>query len=723
VTAGDEPLIGEPYYIQAASPAADLPKLVLKHDEAFFVADQRGDLLGLPDGEFGFYQGGTRFLQQLELLVNGQRPILLNAATSDDGLQVAVDLTNADVRHGEEIVYPGRAMHLARRLTLDRHALLQELAIDTFATVAQPLILTWRFAADFVDVFEVRGFRRERRGQMRPGAVDPDGVILAYRGLDGVERRTRLAFTPRPDHLDGGTARHRLELAPGQRFIVGVSATVLDGAVRAPSPPRLPELLARRERAAGRSGMRRVEIRTSDDRLDRWVERSRLDLQMLVTETREGPVPYAGIPWYVAPFGRDSAITALQLLPFAPELARGTLRFLARHQARVDDAFTDEEPGKILHEYRRGELASCREIVFLPYYGSVDATPLFVILLTEYVRWTGDLELARALWPKALAAVAWMRDNGGRADSFLTYQCRSPRGLVNQGWKDSWDAVMHASGALAAPPIAPVEAQGYKFAALDGAAEVARHLGQAAVAEALAAEASALRERFEQRYWVPHEQFYALAVDGEGAPCEVITSNPGHCLWSGAIDGERAKLVARRLLDDDLFSGWGLRTLSSRERRYNPMSYHNGSVWPHDTAIAAAGLRRYGLNDPFLTMTTALFEAVLEWGDLRMPELFCGFDRKPGYGPTRYPAACSPQAWSSGAVFHLLGTLLGLRPDAAANRLTLRDPLLPEWLEWLEVRGLPVRDSRIDVRLSRGKRYAAVEVLDRRGDAEIVVVR
>jgi glycogen debranching enzyme len=725
VTAGKEPLGGEPYYIQAASPAADLSKLVLKHDEAFFVADQRGDLLGLRDGEFGYYQGGTRFLRQLELLVNGQRPIVLNAATSDDGLQVAVDLTNADARDGEEIIYPGRSLHVARRLTLDRHALLQELVIETFATGAQPVVLTWRFAADFADVFEVRGFRRERRGQMRAGVIETDGVILGYRGLDGMERRTRLAFAPAPDHLESGGARHRLHIAAGERLVVRVIATALNGAgARTPAaPPPFAELLARRERAASRSGIRRVEIRTSDDRLDRWIERSRLDLQMLVTDTRDGPVPYAGIPWYVAPFGRDSAITALQLLPFAPELARGTLRFLARHQGRTDDAFTDQEPGKILHEYRRGELARCREIAFLPYYGSVDATPLFLMLLAEYVRWTGDLELARALWPNALAALDWMRRNGERAGSLLSYQCRSPRGLVNQGWKDSWDAVMQASGALAIPPIAPVEAQGYKVAALDGAAELARRLGDADTASAFAMDVRTLQQRIEERYWMDGEQFYALAIDADGAPCEVITSNPAHCLWSGAIDAERARLVARRLLDADMFSGWGLRTLSTRERRYNPMSYHNGSVWPHDTAIAAAGLRRYGLTESFLVLTTGLFEAVLGWDDLRMPELFCGFARRPGYGPTRYPAACSPQAWSSGVAFHLLGSLLGLDPDAAANRLTLRDPVLPEWLEWIEVRGLPVRDSRIDVRLSRGKRYAAVEMLDRRGDAEIVVVR
>ena len=438
----------------------------------------------------------------------------------------------------------------------------------------------------------------------------------------------------------------------------------------------------------------------------------------------DGFVPYAGIPWYVAPFGRDALITALQLLPFEPEIARGTLRYLARLQGTVDDAFTDQEPGKILHEYRRGEMATCREIPFIPYYGSVDATPLFVMLASAYLKWTDDVDFAREMWPAVERALAWMWAMGeAQGRGFLAYARRSPVGLPNQGWKDSHDSVMYADGRLAEPPIALAEVQGYQYAALLGAAAMAEALGRDAEVPALRARARRLQERFEADFWLPDEAFYALALDRDGAPCRVISSNPGHLLWTRIVSDSRAQIVARRLLQDDMFTGWGLRTLSSRERAYNPMSYHNGSVWPHDTALAAVGMREYGMNAQFLTLATGLFEAVLQFDDMRMPELFCGFPRVAGYAPTRYPVACSPQAWASGVVFQLIGAMLGLRPEAADNQITLARPTLPGWLTWIEIRGLRVSKSRLGMRVLQGSDGAAVELLARDGDAELVVRR
>jgi glycogen debranching enzyme len=483
---------------------------------------------------------------------------------------------------------------------------------------------------------------------------------------------------------------------------------------------------ARGRRSAVIDGLRGEWARVSSDHesFGRWVERSQSDLQLLLTATADGFVPYAGIPWYVAPFGRDSLLTALQLLPFAPEIARGTLRFLAGHQARANDEFTDQEPGKILHEYRRGELAACREIPFLPYYGSVDATPLFLMVLAEYLRWTGDVDLARELWPAAERALAWMAAHGSAEEpGYLRYERRSSRGLENQGWKDSHDAVMHASGALAPPPIAIVEAQGYQYAALLGTADVAATIDRGELAPALRTRAERLRARFERDFWLDDEQFYALALDGMDRPCRVISSNPGHCLWTGIVSRARAESVAGRLLMEDMFAGWGVRTLAAGERLYNPMSYHNGSIWPHDTAVASLGMRRYGLVEPFLTLTTALFEAVLHFPGYRMPELFCGFDRRPGHGPTRYPVACEPQAWSAGVVFQLVAGMLGLVPSAAENRLTLDGPRLPAWLRWLEVHDLRVGKSRIALRATQGREGAAVELLARDGDVEVVVRR
>jgi len=719
-----ELLVDSGYDILVPSGVADLPKLVLKHDDAFLVADSLGDVLGITDGVFGFYAEDTRFLRRLELRLDGRRPLLLNATIAGESWECAIDLTNADVVERGRVVLPSRTLRVSRRLTIFERRLYQVVAIESFARDPHEVVLSWEFAADFVDVFEVRGHRRLDRGTILAPRRKRSGVELSYRGRDGVVRTTRLDFEPAPTELENSTVRYRLRLAPHGRVEIALCVTAIVG-ISSPSRP-LAWDDARRRRSAVIDGLRREWARVSSDHesFGRWVERSQNDLLLLLTATSEGFVPYAGIPWYVAPFGRDSLLTALQLLPFAPEIARGTLRFLAAHQARANDEFTDQEPGKILHEYRRGELAACREIPFLPYYGSVDATPLFLMLLAEYLRWTGDVDLTRELWPAAERALDWMAAHGSADEpGYLRYERRSSRGLENQGWKDSHDAVMHASGTLAPRPIAVCEAQGYQYAALLGAAAVAEAIDRGEVAPALRRRAERLRARFERDFWLDDEQFYALALDGDGQACRVISSNPGHCLWTGIVTRARAESVAHRLLMEDMFAGWGVRTLAARERLYNPMSYHNGSIWPHDTAIAALGMRRYGLVEPFLTLTTALFEAVLHFPDYRMPELFCGFERRPGHGPTRYPVACEPQAWSAGVVFQLIAGMLGLVPSAAENRLTLDRPRLPAWLGWLEVHDLRVGKSRIALRATQGREGAAVELLARDGDVEVVVRR
>ena len=719
----DDVLIGEHYYILASSLAADLPKLVLKHDDAFLVADRRGDFPNVA-GEFGFFVGDTRFLSLLELRLHGLRGIALNAGVSDDALEAAIDLTNPDMPLRPQVVLPGRSMRLARRLTIYGPQLYHWMAVESFVHERHDLVLTLSFAADFVDVFEVRGHPRPQRGQLLPREGDARVVRLGYRGLDGLVRTSTLAFDPPPDRLDATGADYRLSLTSGDRIELSLVVT----ANVEPAVPRraltFHDAGLRRRAPVERLEQEATRIRTNHDLFDHWLQRSRQDLHLLLTETPDGFVPYAGIPWYVAPFGRDALITASQLLPFEPEVARGTLRYLARMQGTVDDAFTDQEPGKILHEYRRGEMATCREIPFIPYYGSVDATPLFVMLAAEYLKWTDDLDFTREMWPAVERALGWMRATGeAQGRGFLTYARRSPVGLPNQGWKDSHDSVMHADGRLAEPPIALAEVQGYQYAALLGAATMAEALGRDAEAPALRARARRLQERFEADFWMPDQAFYALALDREGAPCRVISSNPGHLLWTRIVSDSRAQIVARRLLQDDMFTGWGLRTLSSRERQYNPMSYHNGSVWPHDTALAAVGMRNYGMTSQFTTLATGIFESVLQFDDMRMPELFCGFPRVSGHAPTRYPVACSPQAWASGVVFLLVGAMLGLRPEAADNQITLSRPTLPGWLTWIDVRGLRVSKSRLAVRVSQGSDGAAVELLARDGDAELVVRR
>jgi glycogen debranching enzyme len=716
-------IVGEQYYILASEVAGDLPKLVLKHDEAFVVANRRGDLPGLAGSEFGFYVDGTRFLRQLELKLHGHRPIVLNAGVSEDSMQALIDLTNHDVPLSPQVVLPGRSLRVARRLTVHAGHLYQLLLIESFTREPHDLVLSFTVDADFVDVFEVRGHPRERRGEMLPPRAEAGAVHLGYRGLDDVTRTTTLTFTPAPYRLDAAGAEYRLTLAPGASVEVTVAVAAASQPGASPRTVGYGEALRRRRAVVDGLDRDAAEVRCAHDLFAVWVARSRRDLHLLLTETPQGVVPYAGIPWYVAPFGRDSLITAMQVLPFEPRIAAGTLRFLARHLGDKGDDFTDQEPGKIIHELRRGEMANCREIPFIPYYGSVDAPPLFLMLLGEYWAWTADEALLHELWPTAERVLAWMLRSAERHDGYLAYMRRSPRGLVNQGWKDSQDAVMHASGHLAEPPIALAEVQGYFYAALQAAASLAGVLGLGERAPTLRERARRLRERFEADFWLPDQAYYALALDGEGRPCRVISSNPGHLLWTHIVSDSRAAIVARRLMADDMFTGWGVRTLASGERLYNPMSYHNGSVWPHDTAIAGVGMRRYGLGEPFLTLTTGLFESVLQFENMRMPELFCGFPRVEGSAPTQYPVACAPQAWAAGVVFMLISAMLGLVPEAADNQLTLNRPRLPPWLAWIELRGLTLRSSRMTLRASQGHDGAAIEMLSRAGDAELVVRR
>jgi glycogen debranching enzyme len=720
----DDLIIGEHYYILASSVAADLPKLVLKHDTAFLVADRRGDLPNLR-GEFGFYVDDTRFLSLLELRLHGQRGLMLNAGLSDDALEAAIDLTNPDVFVNPMVLLPGRSTRMLRRLTILGSQLYQGLSVEAFVQERHDLEVTLAFAADFVDVFEVRGHPRPRRGELLPPEVDERSVRLGYRGLDDVVRTTTLTFDPPPTRLGADGAEYRLVVAPRQRQEIAVVATASRQPARsAPRVLSFRDAAARRRARVERLDSEAARIRTSHDLFDHWLARSRHDLHLLLSETPEGFVPDAGIPWYVAPFGRDALISALQVLPFEPDIARGVLRYFARHQGTVDDDFTDQEPGKILHELRRGEMATCREIPFVPYYGTVDATPLYVMLAGEYLQWTSDVDFAREIWPAVERALGWMaRAGAAQKAGYLTYLRRSPVGLVNQGWKDAHDAVMHADGRLAEAPIALAEVQGYQYAALLSAAAMAETLGRHDEAPALRARARRLQERFEADFWMPDQAFYALALDADGVPCQVISSNPGHLLWTGIASPSRAQIVTRRLMEDDMFTGWGIRTLSGRERLFNPMSYHNGSVWPHDTALAAAGMRAYGLTSPFVSLAGGLFEAVLQFENMRMPELFCGFTRVPGHGPTRYPVACAPQAWAAGVAFQLVASILGLRPHAAENQLTLARPTLPPWLTWIEIRGLRVAKSRLAVRITQGTDSAAVELLARDGDAELVVRR
>lgn len=712
--------IGDDYYLLASALPPRGRRLVLNHGDTFAIFNEAGDVPLSGHEPFGLFCAGTRFLDRFELRLNGTFPVPLSATVSADGSEQLTFLTNADEHRGSDVVMQRDSVAVQRRKVLIDGTLFEHLRVRNYAVTPIELRVTVLFTADFADLFELRGVDRRARGTLHPPQLEGSCVRLAYRGLDRVDRRLELTFDPPDWELELELAELRLRLEPGTSAEATIRARCTVGtehSAAGDSSAALAAVRAERQATAGRF----ARLTASNDRLTEWIEASRRDLSLLCAARPGGPYPYAGIPWFATVFGRDGLITAFETLAFAPSLAAGVLRTLAALQGRRRDPQRDEEPGKILHELRHGEMAATGEVPFGRYYGSVDATPLFVALLAAHARRTGDLALARELWPAAIAALEWLRDASDER-GYLSYCRRTPRGLANQGWKDSHDAISHADGTLAEPPIALCEVQAYLFAALSGMATVAGQLGEAAVAHDCAARARALRERFTQDFWLEDEGIFALALDGEGRPCRVVASNAGHCLFGGIASPAQAARVAARLMRDDCFCGWGIRTLAATARRYNPMSYHNGSVWPHDNALIAAGLARHGDARAAAAVLSALFAVSRVSDEQRLPELFCGFTRTPErQRPVPYPVACQPQAWAAGSVFLLLQAVLGLSIDAWNRRVTFARAALPDWLDFLVIEDLAVGEAHLDLRVARNREGVLVDVLDRRGAVEVVV--
>jgi glycogen debranching enzyme len=712
--------IGDDYYLLASALAPRGRRLLLNHGDSFAIFDEAGDIPLAGIQTYGLFCRGTRFLDRLELRLNGEFPLLLSAAPTDDGSELVSYLSNPDERRGREVVVLRDTVAVHRDKTLADGALFERLQLHNYGSTAMTVRLTVCFRADFADIFELRGVERRQRGGYAPATIEGDCVRLSYCGLDEVRREVQLRFAPSDWHLEDGRAELVLELAPGRtaRAEIAIRCRSSDE----PSEPldRFDDALAVvREERRECSELFPV-VYTDNEGFNDWLNGSLRDLALLRIVLPTGSYLTAGIPWFATVFGRDGLLTSLETLAFAPELAAGTLRTLAALQGRESDPQRDEEPGKILHELRHGEMAATGEVPFGRYYGSVDATPLFLALLASYAERTDDLGLVEELWPAALAALAWVDAHLDRR-GYLTYARRTPRGLINQGWKDSHDSIAHADGRLAEPPIALCEVQGYLYAARRGLALLARRRGQLAQADEWDNQAAELQVRFGRDFWMADEETYALALDADGQPCRVVTSNAGHCLLAGIADAASAARVVSRLMRDDCFCGWGVRTLSDKARRYNPMSYHNGSVWPHDNALIAAGFSRYGFNARAGELLTALFDASLGMEDRRLPELFCGFARAQRHQPVPYPVACKPQAWAAGSVFLLLQATLGLRVDAWKRRVSFSQPALPGWMNTLEIRGLRVVGARLDLRITRGRRSAAVEVTGKEGEVDVLV--
>ncbi|HEU4889282.1 MAG TPA: amylo-alpha-1,6-glucosidase, partial [Thermoanaerobaculia bacterium] len=590
-------------------------------------------------------------------------------------------------------------IHIQRQRFLSGSRFYEHMTLTNYSEYETHVPLTLAYAADFADIFEVQGQVRPEYGQALPPVVSAHAVQLAYRGLDEVLRTTAITFSAPPQAISSRAAEFLFELPHGASadfFIeIGVPAAGLPSRERFEAAA---EQLAAQMRARLQQG---ASLVTSGRLFSQWIEKSRADLALLTTVLPTGPYPYAGIPWFATQFGRDAIITALQTLWLNPCLAAGVLRFLASTQAQDDSSFRDAQPGKIMHETRRGEMAALREVPFGQYYGGVDTTPLFVMLAGAYEKRTGDGALVDRLWPALLAATAWIeRRLESSPTGFLDYARGEQTGLVNQSWKDSHDSVFHADGRFPQGPVAVVEVQGYAYAALRTMAELTAARGDHAPAEGWQRRAERLRGAIEDKFWVPAMGFYAMALDGDGEPCQVYGSDAGHLLYCGVPSAERARLVTEQLLSSRFSSGWGIRTLAEGEARYNPMSYHNGSIWPHDTALCAAGMARYGGREHVVHILGDIFEAANHFA-MRLPELYCGFPRIPGQAPIPYPVACLPQAWSAGTVFMLLQASLGIRVDGQRNEIHVEHPLLPLGLEHVSLRALPINDAHIDLDFRR----------------------
>jgi glycogen debranching enzyme len=697
--------------------------LAVKEGETFLYTDLEGNLDHGGDYGLGLYSRDTRFLSHFRMTISGRDPVLLSSS-AERGYMSHVDLTNPALFDGDEEAVPQQTLNI-RRIRAVNGRLFERVRVKNYNALAVELDLEFSFGADFADIFEVRGMADETRPRPDPPMLEGRCLTFSALGRDGLRRSTLIEFTATPDEarFEGDVVHvvFRLRLGPYQTRLIGMTMDPVLGEDDAPEVDfdvavhTLRRSYEDWERAC-------TQLVTDNEQFNELLDRSLRDLRALYTQTPDGGVLAAGIPWYVTIFGRDSLIASHQILSVNPGPAREVLQMLAAHQGTEVDDWRDEEPGKILHEVRQGELARAGIVPHTPYFGSVDSTPLFLVLLAQYFRWTGDLDLVGRLRPNAEAALRWIDEYGDiDGDGFVEYRTRSARGIRNQGWKDSHDSMVHADGRLAEPPIALSEVQAYVYLAKSRIADVFLALGDDRRAQTLVMEAEELRHRYNETFWMEDERFFAAALDGDKRQVRTVMSNPGHGLYCGIVDDDKAALLAKRLLAPDMFSGWGIRTMSKSAAAYNPMSYHNGSVWPHDNALIAAGLKRYGFVRSTNRVATALFDAAIEADYLRLPELFCGFTRRTPNRPVSYPVACSPQAWAAGSPFLMLQAMLGISARAHENLLTVNKPHLPTWLNTVEVRNLSVGTSRISLVFRREGEITSFSLLNREGDVRVVM--
>jgi glycogen debranching enzyme len=709
------------YYIATTASRADDRTRVLKYGKTFFLFDRLGDVQTSGFGEEGLFYEGMRYLSRLSLNLWGARPLLLSSTVATNNFLFTADAANLDVFRGGSYAIPRGVLHLVRSRFLWQNSCFEKLLFVNHGLESLEIPVSIDFDADFADIFEVRGMAREKRGHQLETRIDDNAITLRYEGLDGVIRETLLRSSITPQRSSEASLGFELTLQPKDR--VGLEIEIRCNPDSARAHIGYDEALssARFELA----GISRTfpQITSTNSRFSDWISRSTSDFEMMIVGNPEQNYPYAGVPWFSTVFGRDGIITALQTLWLNPDIAKGVLSFLAASQADEVDSFSDAEPGKILHEMRQSEMAALGEVPFGRYYGSVDATPLFIMLAGAYFERTADRQFLKELWPHIERALTWIDRYGDvDGDGFVEYARHSHEGLVQQGWKDSNDSVFHADGKIAEPPIALCEVQGYVYAAKLAASRMTHVLGNVDHSCDLEVQAEALRTKFEEQFWCNDLGMYALALDGRKRACRVRSSNAGHSLYTGIASPERARQVAQLLMSPHFFTGWGIRTVATTEARYNPLSYHNGSVWPHDNSIIANGMARFGFKKMAGDILLALLDVSGEVELHRLPELFCGLKRRPTEGPTLYPVACSPQAWSAAAPFLILEGCLGISVQVERRRVVFDRPFLPEGIPQLFIRNLRCGTASIDLALERRNDSVLVHCESKPEDLEIVTI-
>ncbi len=698
-----------------------VPHLAIKQDDLMLYSDALGQVPGGENSALGLYARDTRFLSRLDLSLAGRSPVLLSS-TAERGYASTVELTNLESRLPDGRRLPQASVHVRRtRFLADRlHELLR---VRNYHRAPIELVLDLAFDADFADLFEVRGQRRRKRGTRFPPKRDEQALTLSYLGLDDVLRRTVVRLDTPPESISRGVVRYRLKLAPGERAVIRFEVEPVIGDASEQGGEDFNERLGGLRREHERWVAEAMDIVTDNEQVNAALRRGQDDLLMLSAMYDGERIPYAGVPWFAAPFGRELLLVGLETLLLDLRWAKAAVRFLGGRQGRTDNSFREEDPGKIMHELRRGELANLKVIPHTPYYGSVDTTPLYLLLACELTMWTGDLDGFELMHDSVDAALAWLARYGDMdGDGFIEYQRRSKAGLRSQGWRDAGDAVVHADGRPAEGPIALAETQAYVYYAKRRLAALYGELGDVERSERISQEARELKERFNERFWMEDEGFFAMALDGEKRQVKTVCSTVGHALWARIIADEYVPAVVKRLMAPDMFTGWGLRTMSKEAQAYNPVSFYNGAVWPFDTAIIANGLKKLGYVQESNRLAWGLVETAVAHEYSRLPELICGFTREAINRPVAFPMACAPDSGSAGALFLVFQSMLGIYAQADENVVYVHNPVLPKWLGEVSLSNVRVGRTTMRLRFRRSGSQTNFAVLDKQGPGRIVVV-